>query len=53
MFACGGDSDTKNVSVTVGVTNSTVVAVQAVPLTIPNGQVFTPGVSHLLHGLLS
>jgi len=45
MFACGGDSDTKDVSVTVGLTNSTVVAVQAVPLTIPNGQVFTPAIT--------
>jgi uncharacterized protein YbcC (UPF0753/DUF2309 family) len=45
MSACGGDSDTKDVSVTVGLTNSTVVAVQAVPLTIPNGQVFTPAIT--------
>jgi hypothetical protein len=45
MFACGGSDDTKDVSVTVGLTNSTVVAVQAVPLTIPNGQVFTPAIT--------
>ena len=45
MFACGGDSDTKDVNVTVGLTNATVAAVQAVPLTIPNGQVFTPAIT--------
>jgi hypothetical protein len=44
MFACG-DSDTKDVNVTVGLTDSTIAAVQAVPLTIPNGQVFTPTIT--------
>ena len=45
MFACGGDNDTKDVNVTVDVTNTTVAAVEAVPLTIPNGQVFTPALT--------
>src|SRR5215510_4286336 len=39
MFACGG-SDTQAVSVAVPLTDSTVAAVQAVPLTFSNGPVF-------------
>ena len=44
LVACGG-SDTKDVNVTVGLTNSTVAVVQGQPLTIPDGQVFTPAIT--------
>jgi len=44
MFACGG-SDTQAVSIAVPLTDSTVAAVQAVPLTFSNGPVFSPAIT--------
>jgi len=44
MFACGG-SDTQAVSVAVSLTDATVAAVQAVPLTFSNGPVFSPAIT--------
>ena len=44
MFACGG-SDTQAVSVAVPLTDATVTAVQAVPLTFSNGPVFSPAIT--------
>src|SRR5262245_26575982 len=38
MFACGGGDNTQNVTVTVPLTSSTVVAVQNVPIAILDGQ---------------
>ena len=43
-FACGG-SDTQAVSVAVPLTDATVAAVQAVPLTFSNGPVFSPAIT--------
>ena len=45
MFACGGGSSGTNVNATVGLTNSTVVAVQTVAFIIPSGQIFDPSIS--------
>src|SRR5215468_10222561 len=45
MFACGGGDNTQNVSATVGLTNSTVVAVQTVAFNFQSGQVFDPTIS--------
>ena len=44
MFACGG-SDTQAVFAAVPLTDSTVAAVQAVPLSFPNGPVFSPAIT--------
>jgi hypothetical protein len=44
MFACGG-SDPQAVSAAVPLTTSTVAAVQAVPLSFPNGPVFSPAIT--------
>jgi len=44
MFACGG-SNTQAVSVAVPLNDSTVAAVQAVPLTFSNGPVFSPAIT--------
>src|SRR5262245_17231283 len=44
LFACGG-SDTQAVSAALPLTNSTVAAVQAVPLSFPNGPVFSPALT--------
>ena len=44
MFACGS-SNTQAVSVAVPLNDSTVVAVQAVPLTFSNGLVFSPAIT--------
>src|SRR5262245_11672967 len=43
MLACG--DDTPDVSVAVLLTNSTAAAVQAVPLSFPNGLVFSPAIT--------
>jgi hypothetical protein len=44
MFACGG-SDTQAVFAAVPLTDSTVAAVQAVPLSFSNGPVFSPAIT--------
>jgi len=44
MVACGGGSN-QSVSATVGLTNATVVAVQAVAFVIPHGQLFDPSLA--------
>jgi hypothetical protein len=45
MFSCGGSDNTQAVSVAVPLTDATVAAVQAVPLTFSNGPVFSPAIT--------
>jgi len=45
MVACGDGGSSQSVSAIVGVTTTTVVAVQTVAFVLPHGQLFTPSLA--------